>query len=156
MRIFMMIAGLVLACCPALAGDALTAPARVFSVLDGDTVRVVAPGLDPLTPNPVIRVADLNTPEKALCMPGDTIMRACEPCAAGVALGLKAARQARALLPAGLPVRLAIISRDRYGRLVARITLPDGRDYAGAIRALGLGAPYPPGPRPRPWCGGAG
>lgn len=40
---------------------------------------------------------------------------------------------ARSLLPAGTPVTLISRKREKYGRFLARIILPDGRDFGGEM-----------------------
>ncbi|MFN8828278.1 MAG: thermonuclease family protein [Labrys sp. (in: a-proteobacteria)] len=135
-----------------LAFSALSAAAaesaRVASVVDGDTVRLVIEGQREVS----VRVLDLNTPETKRCGREDRIMSDCEPCPAGVGLGRRARAEARRILPAGSIVTVATRGRDRYGRVLGAITLPDGRDYRTVIIAAGLGVRYPKGKRPRPWC----
>lgn len=57
--------------------------------------------------------------------------------------GREAARRARELLPVGLRVELEADAtqgaRDRYGRRLAYIRLPDGRDFGETMVAEGYG-----------------
>lgn len=65
--------------------------------------------------------------------------------------GAEARDYAASLLPAGTPVTLTVTRREKYGRLLARITLPDGRDFGSlmltAVASDGLtplAVPYMP------------
>ena len=114
----------------ALAQEYQRGPARV---IDGDTFV--------LRDGQRVRVAGLDTPERG--------HRA--RCPREQALAVRATERARALLADGftlLPAR----SRDKYGRLLASVVLPDGRDFAAVLIDEGLGASYR-GRGPRvDWC----
>src|SRR5690606_34629252 len=88
-----------------------------------------------------VRARHFNTPEK-----GD--LAECEFERIKAAQATEAARR---LLPRGAVVRLANFGRDRYGRLLATITLADGRDLAAEMIGAGLAVPYEGGPR-QSWC----
>ena len=132
---------------------------KVEKVFDGDTMRlchVKTPELD--VPCVSVRMNNLNTPEKRLCRPTEAdLANACERCGAGATLGARATANAVKLLPRGALVLVEVVNRDRYNRVVANITLPDGSDYATRAIADGFGVAYPCkngrcGARPRPWC----
>lgn len=86
----------------------------VYRVVDGDTFDVVA-NSDTLR----VRVSAIDAPEHD------------QP------WGGMATAEGRALLQ-GKRVTLAVVTRDRYGRVVASVGLPDGRDYGAAMVSQGL------------------
>lgn len=144
-----------------MAMPAPAAPVKVTGVVakvaDGDTLTVCDTGLSQIQQCHTVRVYNLNTPEKRLCAPGDTQMKQCEPCAKGARLGVIAAGEARRMAPIGTSVKLTVHGTDRYGRVVADVTLAGGADWAKTMIARGSGAPYPCpnghcSARPRPWC----
>ena len=140
---------------PAFAIDPVSG--TVQRVSDGDTLTVCGTKINAMKDCIPVRVNGLNTPEKRVCLPNDTEMKQCEPCVKGARLGVIAMGAAKRMAPAGALVNLKPIGLDRYGRLIADVTLPSGEDWAGAMIAKGYGAPYPcPGgkcvKRPRPWC----
>jgi len=109
--------------------------ATVLKVVDGDTLRVTVVGWpDPFTPIDV-RVAGLDTPESRR----PPAKAACE-----VALGEAAKSYAKALAAPGQTVRLTYVAgrNDKYRRLLADVTLPDGRDWAGVMIGAGYGRAY--------------
>jgi endonuclease YncB( thermonuclease family) len=122
-------------------------PATVVSVVDGDTLRVTVAGwpepFDPIA----VRVVGIDTPESR---------RPPAKCAGEVRLGLQAKAFAKGLLHRGdrITVRYTLKARDKYGRLLASVTLPDGSDFAGRQIAAGLARPYDGG-RKSSWCGPA-
>ncbi len=89
--------------------------ARVVYWIDGDTVK---------TTNGVVRLIGMDTPER-----GEDCYRA-------------ATRNARRLAPQGSRIRLVKVlgrdNRDRYGRLLRYVEIPDGRDvgYRQIVRGL--------------------
>lgn len=94
-------------------------PAAVDRLVDGDTVRLA---LDlgwhiQLTDN--VRIAHINAPE--LSTPA----------------GLAARDYAATLLPAGAQVMFTSHSRDKYGRCLGDLQLPDGRDFATEMLIAG-------------------
>ena len=52
------------------------------------------------------------------------------------------AREATASLVHGLTVSVRCLKFDKYGRSVARVSLPDGRDLTEVLIAAGHGVPY--------------
>ena len=65
------------------------------------------------------------------------------------AAGKVARDRARQLLPVGAEVVLLSHSLDKYGRALAEVTLPDGRDYADVMLAEGHAVDYATG-KPAP------
>lgn len=113
--------------------------AQVLRVIDGDTLEArvaVWMGQEMITK---IRLRGIDAPE---------IRGACDS-ERGQAL---AARDALAALVGDRPVTLSDIGPDKYfGRVVARVGTPDGRDAGGQLLAQGLARPY--GGRKRDgWC----
>lgn len=117
--------------------------AMVVEVTDGDTVRVMVPAFAAV---PVgswsLRVAGIDTPERR--MPP-------AKCALEVRRGLAASTYAHALLKPGDRIGFTWLGPDKYFRIVAAITLPDGRDFGTAMIGAGLAAPYEGGTK-RNWC----
>lgn len=112
--------------------------AEVLAVTDGDTLRVrVRLWPNGLVAEEPVRLAGLDAPE---------LRGQCESERA-------AARRARARLAelAGIRVVLRAVSRDKYGRLLARVETPDGRDLAARLIAEGLARAYAGGARAG-WC----
>lgn len=110
----------------------------VLWVIDGDTYQVLIPG----TPEgETVRARHFDTPEK-----GDRAR-----CAAEREKADRATAEARRLLPRGAIVLLSDLDRDRYGRLLATIRLPDGSDLASHFVGAGLAVPYEGGLRAN-WC----
>jgi len=102
---------------------------RVLWVIDGDTFQISHAGAPEGEP---VRARHFDTPEK-----GERAHQA--------------TAFARSLLPRGSRVGLADFGRDRYGRLLARVTLADGRDLAAVMIETGLAQPYTGGRKPD-WC----
>lgn len=115
-------------------------PAEIVSVQDGDTFRARAhvwPGLDVLV---LVRVAGIDAPE----------LRA--RCPKELRLAEAARDEMIARLPVGGQVRLSAVRRDKYaGRILAVVTLPDGRDLAAGMLERGLARRYEGGAR-KSWC----
>ncbi|WP_156520813.1 thermonuclease family protein [Magnetospirillum moscoviense] len=114
-------------------------PARILWVIDGDTYQVSHAGAPAGEP---VRARHFDTPEK-----GDRAR-----CEAERVRSAEAAAFVRTLLPRGSLVLLSDIGRDRYGRLLATVTLEDGRDLAGQVIGAELALPYEGG-RKQGWCG---
>ena len=101
--------------------------AKIISVYDGDTCRAdIDLGFGVTLKNQQLRLHGLDTPE----LPGEA--------------GYAARDYARALLPIGEPIQIQTFkdAREKYGRYLAKITLPDGSDLAAAMIASGHGTPY--------------
>lgn len=115
-------------------------PADLLGVVDGDTVDVRAHIWLGQTVETRVRLDGIDAPE----LRGD--------CAAERAAAAAAEHRLAALLGGG-PVVLTDIRHGTWaGRVVARVTAPDGIDVAGALIAEGLAAPYDGrGGRPD-WC----
>lgn len=101
--------------------------ARIVSVYDADTVRAdIDCGFGVVLKNQSLRVHGIDAPE----LPGEA--------------GTAARDAARALLPATLVVQIQTFkdAKEKYGRYLAKITLPDGTDLAAAMIAGGHAVPY--------------
>jgi endonuclease YncB( thermonuclease family) len=100
-------------------------PALVDSWYDGDSCFVhmgVEPGLE--VHGREVRVYGINAPELH---------------AAGGAASLAYAQQ---LAPIGSRVTLTVSKREKYGRLLAQITLPNGDDFGTLMVAAGEAVVY--------------
>lgn len=126
---------------------AIVYQATVLSVTDGDTLRVRVPGWPEAFSPVAVRVYGLDTPEKRK----PPARSACE-----VALGLRASAYAKTLAKPGDAVRVVYKPGrdDKYRRLLADVTLADGRDWAAAMIDAGYARRYggPYGLTKRPWC----
>lgn len=124
--------------------DALPGPVRaeVLSVIDGDTILVRARIWLDLELSVHVRLAGVDAPElRGRCAEERHL-----------------AERARALVERAVDggrVVLSELEHDKYaGRVVARVTTPDGRDLASALLAAGLARPYDGGARGS-WCAAA-
>lgn len=101
--------------------------AKIVSVYDGDTLRAdIDLGCGVVLKNQMLRVHGIDSPE------------------IGAVGGREAREFARALMPAALAVTLQTFKdgREKYGRYLAKITLPDSADFATAMIAAGHAKPY--------------
>jgi micrococcal nuclease len=130
----------------AIFAAALAWHATVLKVVDGDTLRISVRGWPaPFTPIDV-RVVGVDAPEHVR----PPAQAQCE-----VALGLKAQAYARGLVAPGQAVTVTWSGHhEKYGRLLARVTLPDGRDWGQAMVAAGLARAYGADGslHKQPWC----
>ena len=113
--------------------------ALVTAVIDGDTIAVAAhawPGIEAVG---LVRLLGIDTPE----LHGH--------CEAETAAAQAARAAARELVPPGAVVTLSQVGTDKYGRILARVILADGRDLSAALLAQGHGRPYDGGKRGG-WC----
>ena len=122
-----------------------TYDAQVVSIYDGDTFKVSIPSW----PDPFkvidVRVSGIDTPEHIK----PPAKKLCE-----VKLGVKAIVTAKTLIHPGDQVQLtwnSVIGNDKYFRLLASVTLPDGRNYGDTMIALGAARSYNGGTK-TPWC----
>jgi endonuclease YncB( thermonuclease family) len=120
----------------ALSGARTVAGCRVLRVIDGDTVTLWCPGEGTQR----VRLTGYDAPEK-------TSPR----CPSELALGVAATWALRALLLRGGELSVRRDGRDRYGRVLAALSV-DGRPVADRMVASGHGRRYTGGPR-EGWCG---
>jgi endonuclease YncB( thermonuclease family) len=112
--------------------------ATVLRVIDGDTFEARAEVWPDIGVMVLVRLADIDAPELHA------------PCARERELAGRARTLLADALPAGGAVLLTRILHDKYaGRVIADVTLPEGRDAAGLMLASGLAAPYG---QDRNWC----
>jgi len=106
--------------------------AKIISVYDGDTCRAdIDLGFGVTMRNQAFRVHGIDCPE----MTSEA--------------GKDARDYARTLLTAGLLIRVETFkdTKEKYGRYLAKITLPDNTDYASTMIAAGHAKPYSGGTR---------
>jgi endonuclease YncB( thermonuclease family) len=100
-------------------------PAEVDEWHDGDTCYVhlhIRPGLE--IHGQHVRVEGINAPE--LHAAGGTASR----------------DYAKQLVPPGTLVTLTATKEEKYGRLLAKVTLPDGRDFSELMVQAGQAIPF--------------
>ena len=111
--------------------------AKVAKVIDGDTLDLTLP--DGRTFR--LRVRGIDCPESKAnpkCRRGGAAK-----CRAEVPRGQEATVRARAMAAAGASVRIeGPAGRDRYGRALGYVRLPDGRDFGLALVQAGLCLDY--------------
>jgi micrococcal nuclease len=108
--------------------------ARILTVYDGDTCRAdIDLGFGVSLKNQSLRVFGIDTPEIS------------------TGAGKEAREHARTLLTGGALVRIETFkdSKEKYGRYLAKIRLPDESDYATTMIAAGHAKPYFGGNRER-------
>jgi micrococcal nuclease len=101
--------------------------AKILTVHDGDTCRAdIDLGFGVSLKNQSLRVFGIDTPETS------------------TDAGKLAREHARTLLTGGLIVRVETFkdSKEKYGRYLTKIRLPDGSDYGSAMIAAGHAKPY--------------
>lgn len=101
-----------------------TYAATVTAVVDGDTLDVSLDLGFRLTQGTRVRVLHVDCPEH------------------GTPAGDAATARVRELLPSGSAVVLATTKPDKYGRSLAAVQLPDGRDLATVLLAEHHAVPY--------------
>lgn len=113
-----------------VAADAATSPATIEKVIDGDTVVVRGQTGKAVT----VRLIGIDTPE----VEGSPAGAEC--------YGAEASAAARALLPVGTAVVLTTdntqATYDKYDRLLAYVTLSDGRDVGEELIRTGFAREY--------------
>ncbi len=116
-----------------------TIPATVLKVVDGDTFDAELHPLPDTTRRVRVRVMDLDTPElRGQCAKEREMARAAK---------LRAAELLVGRLRLEVPEARAF---DKFGRLLAKVRLEDGRYLAGVLIREGLGRPWTG--RREPWC----
>lgn len=105
--------------------------AEVIRVIDGDTILVTARPWPQQSIEVYVRLRGIDTPElKSSCQKGKTAAIEAKHLLEEMALGSSV-------------VKLSRISADKYfGRIVADVSLADGRDPAKEMMAAGLAAAY--------------
>jgi micrococcal nuclease len=106
-----------------------TYDATVEHVVDGDTFDVAIDLGFRLTQRTRVRLHHVDTPER------------------GTPAGTAATARVRDLLPIGCRVVLRTSKPDKYGRSLAVVCLPDGRDLATVLVAEKHAVPYEGGTR---------
>jgi len=116
--------------------------AQILRVIDGDTILVAARPWPQQTVEVYVRIRGIDAPElKSKChsvrQAGDDARQALE-----------------ALTAASGTIQLVNISGDKYfGRIVADVVLPDGRNAGSDLLLAGLVQPYDGGRKMVPVCG---
>jgi micrococcal nuclease len=110
----------------------------IIKVIDGDTIKTIDPYNSPSTIN--VRIIGIDTPETV--HPGKPV-QPYGPAATAAAKELLAETHVTLIVP------LAPNPLDRYGRLLAYITMADGRDYGAIMIARGLARTTPQYPHQR-------
>lgn len=110
-------------------GRAWRYPGIVRQVIDADTVAVDIATGSPVRWTAHVRIRHVNAPEH------------------GTAAGDAATAWAQQQLPEGAEVSVTSWKLEKYGRLLADVTMPDGRDYGAALLTAGHAVPYEGGPR---------
>lgn len=114
--------------------------ARVERVVDGDTVDVTARPWPGQTNTARVRILGIDTPEKR------------GKCDAEKAAAERVTIFVRDLIE-GRDVELrGTLTLDSFGRVLARIALPDGRDLSDLLIQMDFARPYDGGARAG-WCG---
>lgn len=135
---------LLLGAMPAFAArDEIDGPvsAEIIRVVDGDTLLVAATPWPQQTMEVYVRIRGIDAPE---------IHSKCPE----IRKAAGEARQALERMIAGVTnIRLTDISGDKYfGRILANVTLSDGRDPAQDLLTNGLVRAYDGGRKPRVFC----
>ena len=116
-----------------------TLPATVLKVVEGDTFVAEVMPLPDTTRQVRVRVMELDTPElKAACAKERELAKAAK---------LRAAELLTGRIRLEVPQARAF---DKFGRLLARVRLEDGRYLAGVLIREGLGRKWTG--RREPWC----
>jgi micrococcal nuclease len=108
-------------------GFVWTYPASVDSVYDGDTIVchvLIHPGEGGELHDTHVRIEGINAPEL------------------NTAAGTQAKDYAAGLLPPGTQVTLVAHKRDKYGRMLGRLILPNGDDFSSLMLSAGQAVPY--------------
>ncbi|MCC2612791.1 thermonuclease family protein [Neorhizobium petrolearium] len=127
----------------ASARDEVSGPvaAEILRVIDGDTLLVEAQPWPQQKMEVYVRIRGIDTPELR------------SKCAKLRRIGLDAQHALQMLAGASRQIQLTRISGDKYfGRIVADVTLSDGRSVADNLLLAGLAQSYDGGRKPRQVC----
>jgi endonuclease YncB( thermonuclease family) len=127
-------------------------------VSDGDTLEVFCPQNEPPQQEVHLRVYQLDTPESRLAKPGSKVdLRSVAKCEKEARLGVSAKAWAKGLFEKGDKIRYTWVrAKDPRGRVIAKVKLKSGFDWAEAAIRSDHGAFYDPdakGTYAKPdWC----
>ena len=116
--------------------------ATLLSVTDGDTLRVRTPWVDTPFEFMAIRVSGVDTPETH---------RPQAKCADEIAKGVQAKAYVRSLVGPGDKLHFVLRGHDKYGQLLATVTLADGSDLGSTLITKGFAKAYSGGKKAS-WC----
>ncbi len=128
---------------PAFARDEIAGPvsAEILRVIDGDTLLVAARPWPQQTVEVYVRIRGIDTPEMH------------SKCAAVRRAGIDARQVLEELTDNSPQVQLTRISGDKYfGRILADVTLSDGRNPAQYMLGEGIAVAYDGGRKPKIPC----
>lgn len=118
-------------------------PARILYVIDGDTFRAVVKTMEGHGFETSIRVAGIDAPESKYGF----------ECTAERQAGYAATKFAKTLLKKRQVVFLSEIRPDKYdGRIVAKVSLPDGRSFGEVMLQAQHAIAYHGGRKRKVWC----
>jgi micrococcal nuclease len=119
-------------------------PCRVVKITDGDTLQCeMIPAWPEVYTPAKIRVSGVDTPESR---------RPPARCNKEVRLGLIAKAEMKRRVPIGSVVGIKWTGKsEKYGRVLADVTLPDGKDWALEMIRLGMALRYD-GQKKSDWC----
>ncbi len=161
--IVMFACGFLLAMCQESFAKELTYKMKVVEVLDGDTFKALNPVWPEEFRDVIVRAENLDTPESEF-YPDHTNHPRSAKCAAEHELGKDAKAYAVELLPVGETVSVTFDTKDKdaRGRLLARVVLPDGRNFSSTMKVgkplkeggpiVSLGRDYDGGSKGAYWC----
>lgn len=130
-------------CAPAAWAEEYRYAGNVVRVIDGDSPIIDVPDWPAPSRPARVRVTGVNAPESR---------RGQAKCEIGRELGKQVSAWVRQKLPKGSTVTLIWEGkREKYGRLLGRVLLPDGQDIAEAIVKAGYAVNYDGGRR-LGWC----